>query len=117
MFDFGDFAKGYMDGESYGVLADVSRSEAPMQPTTATGTGYGYTVDPGWLNMIGGTLQAGVNYAILRDQQKIAAQTGYVSAQTPLVATPQVAARQANSKLLILGLIGVGVVFAMKGGK
>jgi hypothetical protein len=117
MFDFGDFAQGYMDGESYGVVPDVSRSEPAMQPTTATGTGYGYSVDNGWLNALGGTVQTALNYALLRDQQKMAMQTGMVSAQTPLVATPQAAAAAANSRLLLLGVIGVGIAFAMRGGK
>lgn len=104
-----------MDGESFGVLADVSRSEPAMQPTTATGTGYGYNVDNGWMNALGGTLQAAVNYALLRDQQKMAMQTGYVTAQAPLAPTPQVAAQMQNSRLLVLGLIVVGVAFALKG--
>jgi hypothetical protein len=106
-----------LDGQSFGVIPDVSRSEPAMQPTTATGTGYGYSVDNGWMNALGGTLQTALNYALLRDQQKMAQQTGYVSAGTPIVPTPQVAAQQANSRLLVLGLIGVGIAFAMRGGK
>lgn len=107
-----------MDGESYGVYADVSRGDAPMQPTTATGNGYGYAVQPDWMSMLGGTLQTAVNYALLRDQQKIAQQTGYVGAQVgPLQATPQQAASIGNSRILLLGLIGVGLVFAMRGGR
>lgn len=107
-----------MDGQSFGVLPDVSRSDAPMQPATATGNGYGYYVENDWLKMLGGTLQAGVNYAILRDQQKIAQQTGYVGAQVgPLQPTPQQAASIGNSRLLILGMIGIGVAFALRGGK
>lgn len=106
-----------MDGYSYGVLPDVSRGEAPMQPTTATGNGYGYHVETNWLNVLGGTMQTALNYALLRDQQKMAQQTGYVSSQTPLAPTPQVQAQMQNSRLLVLGLIGVGIAFAMKGGK
>ncbi|MFC4932954.1 hypothetical protein [Massilia sp. GCM10023247] len=117
MFDFGQFTQGYIDGESYGVNADVSRGDAPMQPTTATGNGYGYHVDNGWLNALGGTVQTALNYALLRDQQKMAQQTGYVSVQTPLTPTPQVQAQMQNSRLLVLGLIGVGIAFAMRGGK
>ncbi|HBF50959.1 MAG TPA: hypothetical protein DDX04_12140 [Massilia sp.] len=88
-----------------------------MQPTTATGNGYGYNVDNTWLNALGGTLQTALNYALLRDQQKLAQQTGYVSSQTPVVATPQAAAQMQNSRLLMLGLIGIGIAFAMRGGK
>ena len=106
-----------MDGQSFGVVPDVSRSEPAMQPATATGTGYGYTVDNGWLNALGGTMQTALNYALLRDQQKMAQQTGYVSAGTPLAPTPQAAAQMQNSRLLLLGLIGVGIAFAMRGGK
>lgn len=107
-----------MDGQSYGVYADVSRGDAPMQPTTATGLGYGYSVAPDFLSAFAGTLQAGVNYAILRDQQKIAQQTGYVGAQVgPLQPTPQQAASIGNSRILLLGLVGIGLVFAMRGGK
>lgn len=115
MFDFSQVYD--MDGESYGVLPDVSRSEPPMQPTTATGNGYGYHVENSWLNMLGGTVQTALNYALLRDQQKMAQQTGYVAAQTPLAPTPQAAAQMANSRLLVLGLIGVGIAFALRGSK
>lgn len=106
-----------MDGQSYGVLPDVSNSEPPMQPRTATGNGYGYSVDSSWLNALGGTVQAALNYALLRDQQKMAQQTGYVSVQTPLAPTPQVQASMQNSRILILGLIGIGALFALRGGK
>lgn len=107
-----------MDGQSYGVYADVSRGDAPMQPTTATGLGYGYAPQPDWMSMLGGTLQTAVNYALLRDQQKIAQQTGYVGAQVgPLQPTPQQAASIGNSRILLLGLVGIGLVFAMRGGK
>jgi hypothetical protein len=106
-----------MDGRSYGVLPDVSRGDAPMQPTTATGNGYGYNVS-GLLDTLGGTLQSAVQYAILRDQQKIAQQTGYIGAQAgPVMPTPQAAASMANTKLLLLGALGIGLVFAMRGGK
>ena len=106
-----------MDGASYGVLPDVSRGDAPMQPTTATGNGYGYAVNSSWMDMLGGTLQSAVNYAILRDQQKIAQQTGYVGGNIPLQPTPQAQASMANSRLLLFGVIGVGLVFALRGGK
>jgi len=106
-----------MDGQSYGVLPDVSRGDAPMQPTTATGNGYGYAVNTSWLDVLGGTLQAGVNYAILRDQQKIAQQTGYVGANVPLQPTPQVAASMQNNRMLLLGAVAIGLVFALRSGK
>lgn len=113
-----DFEQAYdMDGQSYGVYPDVSRGDAPMQPTTATGNGYGYSTGDTWLNALGGSLQTALNYALIRDQQKMAQQTGYVTAQTPLVPTPQAAAAAANSRILLLGLIGVGVALAMRGGK
>ena len=106
-----------MDGQSYGVLPDVSQGDAPMQPTTATGNGYGYAVNSSWMDMLGGTLQTALNYALLRDQQKIAQQTGYVGANVPLQPTPQVQASMANTRLLLLGALGIGLVFAMRGGK
>lgn len=108
-----------MEGASYGVLPDVSRGDAPMQPTTATGNGYGYNVQSyDWLGAGLGTLNKALDYAIVRDQQKIAQQTGYLSGQAgPMQPTPQQAASIGNSRILLLGLIGVGLVFAMRGGK
>ena len=106
-----------MDGQSYGVLADVSNSDAPMQPTTATGNGYGYAVNSSWMDMLGGTLQSAVQYAMLRDQQKISQQTGYVGGNVQMQPTPQVAASMANNRMLLIGAVGIGLIFALRSGK
>ncbi|WP_314434626.1 hypothetical protein [Massilia timonae] len=106
-----------MDGQSYGVLPDVSQGDAPMQPTTATGNGYGYSVNSSWMDMLGGTLQSAVNYAILRDQQKIAQQTGYVGGNIPLQPTPQTQATLQNNRLLVYGALGIGLLLVLRGGK
>lgn len=100
---------------SIGVLPDVSMSEPPLQPQTATGNGYGYTIDNGWLGAIGGLAHDAVNYAILRDQQKIAQQTGTVYAGTPLAPTPQLAAKQQNSRILLLGGVAVALALILRG--
>jgi hypothetical protein len=72
-------------------------------------------VDNGWLNLLGGTLQTAANYAMVRDQQQMAVKNGYTMAATPLAPTAQAAAAMANSRLMLLGLIGVGLVFATRG--
>lgn len=113
-----DISEAYdMDGESYGVYPDNAYGEPPMQPRTATGNGYGYDTGHTWLNALGGTLQSALDYALIRDQQKIAQQTGYTSVQAPMIPTPQVQASMQNSRMLILGLIGVAAIFALRGGK
>jgi orotate phosphoribosyltransferase len=111
MWDDTDYTYGYSEG----VLPDVSNSEAAQQPVTATGNGTGYYVDNGWLNLLGGTVQSALNYAIVRDQQQIAQKTGTVYAGVPLATTAAAATSAANSRILLLGLIAVGVAFAMKG--
>jgi len=98
-----------------GVLPDVSNSEPAQQPTTATGNGSGYYIDPSFSAGLFGSIQSALNYAIVRDQQNIAKNTGTVYAGTPLVASPTVAAQQANSRLLMLLLIGGGILLATRG--
>lgn len=104
-------------GYSEGVLPDVSNSEPAMQPRTATGNGTGYYVDNSWWSALNGTVSSALNYAIMRDQQQIAQKTGtmYTGPGNQVVATPQAIAQQQNSRLLLLGLIAVGVLFAVKG--
>jgi hypothetical protein len=98
-----------------GVLPDVSNSEPAQQPTTATGNGSGYYIDPSFSAGLFGSIQSALNYAIVRDQQNIAKNTGTVYAGTPLVASPTVAAQQANSRLVLLLLIGGGILLATRG--
>jgi hypothetical protein len=112
MFDDINFG---MDGASWGVTADVSNSEPSMQPTTATGNGTGYYVDNSWQNAIFGTIGQALNYAIVRDQQNIAKQTGTLYAGTPVVATPQAQAQMQNSRILLLGAVAIGLAFVLKG--
>jgi hypothetical protein len=104
-----------MDGASWGVVPDVSNSEPSMQPTTATGNGTGYYVDNTWQNAIFGTLGQALNYAMLRDQQKIAQQTGTMYTGTPVTATPQLQAQMQNSRILLLGAVAIGLAFVLKG--
>lgn len=104
-----------MDGASWGVIPDVSNSEPAMQPTTATGNGTGYYVDNSWQNAIFGTIGQALNYAMVRDQQKIAQQTGTMYAGTPVTPTPQVAAQMQNSRILLLGAVAIGLAFVLKG--
>lgn len=93
-------------------------SEPATQPATATGNGTGYYVDNGWLGAISGTIQAALNYAIVRDQQAIAQKNSIatgVAATNASLATAQANAKIENSRFVMLGLIAVGVMFAMKG--
>ena len=63
---------------------------------------------------LSGALDKALNYALIRDQQKFAAEHGYSATPTPYTPTPQAAAQAANSRLLLLGLIGVGIAFALR---
>lgn len=107
----------YSGADAVGVLPDVSMSEPAQQPTTPTGNGYGYYVDPSpsWVNGLFGSLQTALNYAIVRDQQAIAQKTGTVYAGTPLVATPAANVAAQNRRFLTLGALGIGAVFLLKG--
>lgn len=114
LWDDSDWTYGYSEG----VLPDVSNSEPATQPTTATGNGTGYYVDnSGFWSALNGTVQGALNYAIMRDQQKIAQQTGtmYTGPGNQVVATPQAVAQQQNSRLLLIGLLVVGAAFVLKG--
>lgn len=102
------------DGASDGVLPDVSMSEPATQPTTATGTGTGYYVPSDWTTGLFGTVSQALNYALLRDQQQIAAKTGTVVGGVPVTATPAAAAAAANSRILLLGGIAVALAFVLR---
>lgn len=104
-----------MEGASYSVpLPDNYYGSSSQQPTTPTGTGTGYYVDNTAWAAIGGAVDKALNYVLIRDQQKFAAEHGYSATPTPYTPTPQAAAAAANSRLLLLGLIGVGIAFAMR---
>lgn len=104
-----------MEGASYSVpLPDNYYGSSSQQPTTPTGTGTGYYVDNTMWSSLSGALDKALNYALIRDQQKFAAEHGYSATPTPYTPTPQAAAQAANSRLLLLGLIGVGIAFALR---
>jgi hypothetical protein len=101
-----DFGDGYD-----GVLPDVSNGEPPMQSDTALGNGSGYYVDNNYANGLFGTVQTALNYAIQRDQQKIAMAhaPAYGYPGLPLAASPQAVQQARNSRLMLFLLIGAGV--------
>ena len=55
------------------IYADVSQGSQDAQPYTATGNGTGSWIDPATTQSIFGFLEKGLNYAIIRDQQKMTA--------------------------------------------
>jgi hypothetical protein len=104
-----------MDGASYDVpVPDNYYGSSAQQPTTPTGTGTGYYVDNTASSAMWGALDKALNYVLVRDQQKFAAEHGYSATPTPYTPTPQAAAQAANSRLLLLGVIGVGIAFALR---
>jgi hypothetical protein len=104
-----------MDGASYSVpLPDNYYGSSAQQPTTPTGTGTGYYVDSTAWAAIGGAVDKALNYVLIKDQQKFAAEHGYSATPTPYTPTPQAAAAAANQRLLLLGVLGVGIAFALR---
>lgn len=89
------------------VPTDVSMGDAPMQSWTPTGNGSGEFISASTQQSILGGLQSVLNYAMMRDQQKMTAVGGPVQVGA---ARAQVTARQENDKrLFTYALIGLGV--------
>lgn len=97
-----------------GVLSDVSNGAPDESPTTPTGTGTGYYVPPAWESGLLGGITTALNYAIVRDQAKFAAKTGYAPGAAPMTPTPQAAAAIGNQRLLLMGAIALGALFLLK---
>jgi hypothetical protein len=113
-FDLSDISFDW-DGASMGVLPDVSMSEPAQQPTTPTGNGTGYYVDNSWQSALFGTIGQALNYALVRDQQQIAKQTGFTTG-VPVTATPQAAAAIQNNRILLIGGVGLALAFILTRG-
>lgn len=99
---------GLMDGaEVDPPLPDVSNGAPDQQPSTPTGTGTGYWVDPSQESAMWGTVQKALQYAINRDQISMAAKTGLqTSAAGAVVPTAQAAQKIQNQQFLLL--LGIG---------
>ena len=87
--------------DPYRINDDVSEGAPAMETSTPTGNGTGQF---NWQGLLGGSLQAGLNYAIQRDQIKMgmAAPMGQPTTHQQV----QVQAKQTN----FLFLLGCGVV-------
>jgi hypothetical protein len=93
-------------GSYTGVYTDVSNSAPAEQPYTPTGNGSGVYVDSSSLGGFWGALEKGLNYAILRDQQKMTAVYGptmYPAGQAQTAAVSLQAS--SNNKLLTLMML------------
>lgn len=86
---------------------DVSYGSEPMETSTPTGNGTGQF---NWENLIGKTLETGLQYAIVRDQQKMGnfAPLGQPTTQQQV----QVQGRQNN--FLFFALCGLGVYLLVR---
>lgn len=103
-------------GEDTGtVLPDVSNGSPDEQPTTPTGTGTGYYVPPAWESGLLGGLTSALNTAIAKDQQAQVVKTSQAVAATN-IAVAQNTAKLANTRLLLLGGLGLAALFLMKEG-
>lgn len=89
------------------IPADVSNGSPAEQPYTATGNGSGQFVTQDWQGALFGGLQTALNYALLRDQQKMTA-----VAQAPVQAAQlQTQVQQVqHGNMLTYVLIGAAVL-------
>lgn len=111
------FASAYADMSQNAVapLDDVSQSSAPMTGSSTTGTGTGEWISDDWKKFLIGGLQTGINYAIAKDQQQIAADTqknlSYNAAATQQAAVGYQAQASQSNRMLLWGAMAIGVVF------
>jgi hypothetical protein len=113
---FGDldpYAQAYGAGSYSYVPADVSNGSQAEQPYTATGNGTGVFMDTTTEKGIFGLLGQALNYAMVRDQQKMTAVYGPQVTGYPAGNTLSVQA-QANSRMLTYLLIGAGIWLAVR---
>jgi hypothetical protein len=101
-------------GSYTGVLSDVSNGSPPEQPYTPTGNGTGVFLDSGSQKGIFDVLGQALNYAIVRDQQKMTAVYGPGINMTPQQQAALSVQASGNSRLLMYLLIGAGIWMAVR---
>ncbi|SFV12804.1 hypothetical protein [Pseudoduganella namucuonensis] len=113
MDEWGDLfsAAGWEPDTHGGIYADNSQGAAPMTTYTPTGGGSGEYVSPALSNWFAGTIDKAMNYAMVRDQQKM---SGVATAPIRAVQTQAAQARATDSRLLFWLLIGAGVFYVVK---
>lgn len=89
------------------VNTDVSNSSPAEQPRTPTGNGSGQFVSQDWQGALFGGLQTALNYALLRDQQKMTA-VSQAPVQAAQLQTQQQQVQHGN--MLTYVLIGAAVL-------
>jgi hypothetical protein len=82
------------------VQSDVSQGAPSMSPSTPTGNGSGYYIDPNAQAAIFDTLKTGVNYAMQRDAQNQMYNRANIQTQATAVQVSQ--QKQKNSSLFLL---------------
>jgi hypothetical protein len=112
---------GFGDSDPYGVFGtgsyssivynDVSNSSPAESPSTTTGNGTGVFVSGDAGAGFWNTLTGALNYAIVRDQQKMT-QVYPVQTMTPQAQLSVQA--QASNRMLTLLMIGAGIYFLVK---
>lgn len=104
---------GYYNVDTNPIYPDNSYGAADMTTSTPTGGGSGVFMDTGWQNGLFGMLQQGLNYALLRDQQKMTAVAYNPVAQAQQAAQQSAIMQQSrNANLLVLLAVG-GLVLLM----
>jgi hypothetical protein len=108
-----DLSGSTTDG-SFNVLPDVSQGAPDMSPSTPTGNGTGYFIDPTVQSQGFDLLKTGLNYALQRDalQMKNSYLPTYQQQASYGIARQQV---QNNSGMLLLA--GAVLVFFLMGHK
>lgn len=92
------------------VYTDVSRGAPNEQPWTSTGNGTGVFIDQSAQNSLFGGLQTVLNYALLRDQQKM---TRVANAPVQAAQAQAQVQQAATSNLLLYALIGGALLFVV----
>lgn len=119
-FTYGPDTSGTVtDSPGYNVLPDVSQTGPDSAPSTPTANGYGYYIDPAAQSSTTDLLKTALNWAIVRDQQKMGGysaggygQTLPAGAQYSAILNAQQQKQRENAQGLLL-LVVVGVVLMM----
>lgn len=96
------------------VYTDVSMSSEDEQPYTATGNGTGVFMSADTQNGIFNLLGTALNYALLRDQQKMTAVYGPQVAMSPQQAAQLSVQASGDRRLLMYAAIGLGLYLLVR---
>ena len=101
-------------GSYTGVYADVSMGSEDATTSTPTGNGTGVFLDGATSGGFWALLDKGLNYALLRDQQKMTAIYGPAVTMTPQQQAALSVQASGDKRLLMYGAIALGVYLLVR---